>query len=67
MDPSRVQVRAKVDQEDLAHLSIARNSSVRLDAYPNLAFAAKLEERGPAAEATRPYAVKSTAIAWTPL
>lgn len=42
VDPSAMQVRARVNQVDLSHLKPGDPAEVRLDAYPDLAFPATL-------------------------
>ncbi|HEX6805985.1 MAG TPA: efflux RND transporter periplasmic adaptor subunit [Terriglobales bacterium] len=49
VDPSQMQVRASVNQEDYLSLQIGMPARIRLDAYPELAFAGKLEEMAPIA------------------
>jgi HlyD family secretion protein len=47
VNPSRMQVRAPVNQEDFLNLQIGQRARVRLDAYPQLEFPGKLEEVAP--------------------
>ena len=47
VDPSRMQVRALVNQEDFLSLQVGQTAKVRLDAYPQLVFPGKLEEMAP--------------------
>jgi HlyD family secretion protein len=47
VNPSRMQVRAPVNQEDFLNLQIGQRARVRLDAYPQLEFPSKLEEVAP--------------------
>lgn len=47
VDPSKMQVRAAVNQEDFLNLRIGQTASVHLDAYPQLVFPGKLEEMAP--------------------
>jgi HlyD family secretion protein len=47
VDPSRMDVRVKVNQEDVAELQPGQSAEVRLDAYPQMVFTAKLEELAP--------------------
>jgi HlyD family secretion protein len=47
VNPSEMEVSAKVSQMDVARLHIGQQAKVRLDAYPGLAFAAKLESISP--------------------
>jgi hypothetical protein len=49
VDPSQMQVRASVNQEDYLSLQIGMPARIHLDAYPELAFAGKLEEMAPIA------------------
>lgn len=51
VDPSSMQVRALVNQEDFLSLHFGDNSQVRLDAYPELVFSGKLIEMAPIARA----------------
>lgn len=43
VDPSRMQVRARVNQSDISSLRQQENVRVNLDAYPDLVFPGKLE------------------------
>ena len=47
VDPSRMDVRVKVNQEDVAGLQLGQTAEVHLDAYPQMAFQGKLEELAP--------------------
>ena len=47
VDPSRMEVRAPVNQEDFLSLQVGQTARVHLDAYPELVFPAKLEEMAP--------------------
>jgi HlyD family secretion protein len=47
VDPSQMEVRASVNQEDFLSLQVGQAASVHLDAYPQLMFPAKLEEMAP--------------------
>jgi multidrug efflux pump subunit AcrA (membrane-fusion protein) len=47
VNPSQMEVRASVNQEDFLSLQIGQIASVHLDAYPQLVFPAKLEEMAP--------------------
>lgn len=47
IDPSRMEVRALVNQEDFLNLRVGQTAKVRLDAYPQLVFPGKLEEMAP--------------------
>jgi len=49
VDPSLMQVRALANQEDFLKLQLGQEAKVRLDAYPELVFAGKLQEMAPAA------------------
>jgi multidrug resistance efflux pump len=49
VDPSQMQVRAAVNQEDFLALRMGMPARVHLDAYPELAFFGKLEEMAPIA------------------
>jgi HlyD family secretion protein len=50
VNPSTMQVRVAANQQDLTSLSIGQTAKVRLDAYPDLVFAAKLDQLAPIAE-----------------
>jgi len=47
VDPSMMEVRALVNQEDFLSLQIGQAAKVHLDAYPELVFPGKLEEMAP--------------------
>lgn len=47
VDPSRMQVRVPVNQEDFLGLQIGQTAKVHLDAYPELQFPGRLEEMAP--------------------
>jgi HlyD family secretion protein len=47
VDPSQMQVRALVNQEDFLGLRIGLPVQIHLDAYPDLVFRGKLEEMAP--------------------
>ena len=49
IDPSRMQVRASVNQEDFLALHIGMPARIHLDAYPELTFSGRLEEMAPIA------------------
>lgn len=49
VDPSQMQVRAFVNQEDFLNLQFGDAAKVRLDAYPGMVFPGKLEEMAPIA------------------
>jgi multidrug resistance efflux pump len=47
VDPSQMQVRAPVNQQDFLRLRIGVPARIHLDAYPDLMFRGKLEEMAP--------------------
>ena len=47
VDPSLMQVRVLANQEDFLSLAVGQSAKVHLDAYPELEFAAKIEEMAP--------------------
>jgi len=47
VDPSQMQVRALVNQQDFLRLRIGLSVHIHLDAYPDLVFKGKLEEMAP--------------------
>jgi multidrug resistance efflux pump len=47
IDPSRMEVHAPVNQEDLLRLSVGQQVSVHLDAYPDLTFQGRLDSIDP--------------------
>ena len=47
VDPSRMEVQAAVNQEDVLSLEKGQKATVRLDAYPGLTFRGQLESIGP--------------------
>jgi HlyD family secretion protein len=49
VDPSRMQVRAAVSQQDFLSLQFGDAAKIHLDAYPDLVFPGKLEEMAPIA------------------
>jgi multidrug resistance efflux pump len=49
VDPSQMQVRASVNQEDFLAFRMGMPARIHLDAYPELTFFGKLEEMGPIA------------------
>lgn len=49
VDPSQMQVRALVNQEDFLALHMGLPARIHLDAYPELVFSGKLEEMAPIA------------------
>ena len=63
VDPATMQVRVAANQQDFPRLAIGQTGRVRLDAYPELIFQAKVEqlapigERGSFSEKVRVFAV----------
>src|SRR5262249_13142691 len=49
IDPSSMQVRALVNQEDFLSLRVGQPGKVHLDAYPELVFSGRVEEIAPIA------------------
>ncbi len=49
VDPSHMQVRAKVNQADIGMVSIGQLAQVTLDAYPDLVFNGRVEQLSPLA------------------
>ena len=49
VDPSKMEVLVQVNQEDFLSLKIGQPATVRLDAYPEMVFAGKLEQISPIA------------------
>jgi multidrug resistance efflux pump len=47
VNPSNMQVRALVNQEDLPPLQVGLRATVRLDAYPEMVFTSELEQIAP--------------------
>jgi HlyD family secretion protein len=47
VNPSNMQVRALVNQEDLPALQVGLRATVRLDAYPEMVFTSELEQIAP--------------------
>jgi HlyD family secretion protein len=47
IDPSRMEVRAPVNQEDFLSLQVGQTARVHLDAYPQLVFPGKVEAMAP--------------------
>ena len=47
VNPSNMQVRALVNQEDLPALQVGQRATVRLDAYPEMVFTSELEQIAP--------------------
>jgi HlyD family secretion protein len=50
VDPSSMQVRVLANQEDFPSLRVGETATVRLDAYPDMAFHGKLNQLAPIAE-----------------
>ena len=50
VDPAAMQVRVMANQQDFPSLEIGQTAKVRLDAYPDLVFSAKLEQLAPIGE-----------------
>ncbi len=50
VDPTAMQVRVLANQEDFPVLQVGQKAKVRLDAYPDLEFPAKLEQVSPIGE-----------------
>lgn len=49
IDPSRMRVRAQVNQADIARVSVGQRAKVRLDAYPGLEFDGTVRQIAPLA------------------
>ncbi len=49
VDPSHMQVRAKVNQADIGRVAIGQRARVQLDAYPDLVFGGRVEQLAPLA------------------
>lgn len=49
VDPTRMQVRARVNQADITFVRIGQKARVSLDAYPDLAFEGRVEQLSPLA------------------
>ena len=49
VNPSQMEVHVQVNQEDFLSLKVGQSASVRLDAYPELLFAGRLEQISPIA------------------
>jgi multidrug resistance efflux pump len=47
VDPSIMQVRAPVNQQDVLAIQVGQRVQIRLDAYPDLVFSGKLEQLAP--------------------
>lgn len=52
VDPSTMEVRVEVNQEDLLNLHIGQPAQIHLDAYPNMSFSGVLEELDPLGHAS---------------
>lgn len=50
VNPSLMQVRVMANQQDFPSLQVGQTAKVRLDAYPDLVFAAKLDQLAPIGE-----------------
>ncbi len=50
VNPSAMQVRVMANQQDFPSLQVGQTAKVRLDAYPDLVFPAKLDQMGPVGE-----------------
>jgi multidrug efflux pump subunit AcrA (membrane-fusion protein) len=50
VDPAMMQVRVAANQQDFPRLQIGQTGKVRLDAYPDLVFQAKIEQLAPIGE-----------------
>ena len=50
VDPSAMQVRVLANQEDFSALQVGQSAKVRLDAYPDMVFPAKLDQMAPIAQ-----------------
>ena len=50
VDPAAMQVRVAANQEDFPQLQVGQTATVRLDAYPELVFPAKIEQLAPIGE-----------------
>jgi HlyD family secretion protein len=50
VNPATMQVRVLANQQDFPHLRIGQTGKVRLDAYPELVFAAKVDQLAPIGE-----------------
>jgi multidrug resistance efflux pump len=49
VDPTRMQVRARVNQADIGLVNVGQSARVRLDAYPDLVFDGRIEQLSPLA------------------
>lgn len=50
VNPATMQVRVAANQQDFPHLRVGQTGKVRLDAYPDLVFPAKVEQLAPIGE-----------------
>ena len=50
VNPANMQVRVMANQQDFPSLQVGQTAKVRLDAYPDLVFAAKLDQLAPIGE-----------------
>ena len=50
VNPATMQVRVMANQQDFPSLQVGQTAKVRLDAYPDLVFAAKLDQLAPIGE-----------------
>jgi HlyD family secretion protein len=50
VNPAAMQVRVRANQQDFPSLQVGQTAKVRLDAYPDLVFAAKLDQLAPIGE-----------------
>ena len=63
VDSSSMQVRAAVNQTDIAHVAVGQPVRVRLDAYPELAFDGTVERLAPLAVPSQMTATVRTFVA----
>lgn len=52
VDPSSMEVRVEVNQEDLSKLHLGQSAQIRLDAYPGMSFPGALQELDPLGHAS---------------
>jgi len=50
VDPATMQVRVQANQQDFPRLQVGQTGKVRLDAYPDLVFSAKVDQLAPIGE-----------------
>jgi HlyD family secretion protein len=62
VNPSAMQVRVLANQQDFPSLQVGQTAKVRLDAYPELVFPARLENLAPIAESGLSDKVRSFAV-----